>query len=237
VQRSYGRTPDQLRPVSIERGFTKHAAGSVLVSFGDTRVLCTATIESRVPGWLRESGQGWVTAEYAMLPGSTHTRTNREQNNKGRALEIGRLIGRSLRAVTDLKAMGECQITVDCDVLQADGGTRTAAITGGYVALHDAFSQSVSRGFLKSVPLLSPCAAVSVGLREGVALLDLDYDEDFQADVDMNIVMNGESQIIEVQGCAEGTPFPRSVLDNMMDLAEKGIGELIAKQREALGLA
>ena len=236
MKRSYDRTPDQLRPVSIERGFTKHAAGSVLVSFGDTRVLCTATIESRVPGWLKESGQGWVTAEYAMLPGSTHTRTNREQNNKGRALEIGRLIGRSLRAVTDLKAMGECQITVDCDVLQADGGTRTAAITGGYVALHDALSQSVSRGFLKSVPLLSPCAAISVGLREGVALLDLDYDEDFQADVDMNIVMNGESQIIEVQGCAEGTPFPRSVLDTMMDLAEKGIGELIAKQREALGL-
>jgi ribonuclease PH len=236
VKRSYDRTPDQLRPVSIERGFTKHAAGSVLVSFGDTRVLCTATIESRVPGWLKESGQGWVTAEYAMLPGSTHTRTNREQNNKGRALEIGRLIGRSLRAVTDLKAMGECQITVDCDVLQADGGTRTAAITGGYVALHDALSQSVSRGFLKSVPLLSPCAAISVGLREGVALLDLDYDEDFEADVDMNIVMNGESQIIEVQGCAEGTPFPRSVLDTMMDLAEKGIGELIAKQREALGL-
>ncbi len=236
MKRSYDRTPDQLRPVSIERGFTKHAAGSVLVSFGDTRVLCTATIESRVPGWLKESGQGWVTAEYAMLPGSTHTRTNREQNNKGRALEIGRLIGRSLRAVTDLKAMGECQITVDCDVLQADGGTRTAAITGGYVALHDALSQSVSRGFLKSVPLLSPCAAISVGLREGVALLDLDYDEDFEADVDMNIVMNGESQIIEVQGCAEGTPFPRSVLDTMMDLAEKGIGELIAKQREALGL-
>lgn len=231
-----GRSPEQLRPVTIERGFTKHAAGSVLISFGDTRVLCTATFEDRVPGWLRDSGKGWVTAEYAMLPSATHSRTNREQNNKGRALEISRLIGRSLRAVTNLKAMGECSITVDCDVIQADGGTRTAAITGGYVALYDAFQSSINRGFLKSIPLLSPCAAISVGLRGDEALLDLNYEEDSTADVDMNIVMDGEQRIIEIQGCAEGTPFGRPVLDRMMDLAQDGITQLVAIQKQALGI-
>lgn len=232
-----GRTPGELRPVTVERGFTKHSAGSVLISFGDTRVLCTATIEERVPGWLKDSGKGWVTAEYAMLPGSTNTRTSREQNNKGRALEISRLIGRSLRAVTDLRAMGECSITVDCDVLQADGGTRTAAITGGYIALHDALQSSVDKGFLKKLPLLAPCAAVSVGLRGDEALLDLNYEEDSSADVDMNVIMDGACRIIEIQGCAEGTPFARPVLDRMMDLAESGIRELLAIQQKALGLA
>ncbi len=234
--RNDGRLPTQLRPVTLERGFTKHAAGSVLVSFGDTRVLCTATIEERVPGWLRDSGKGWVTAEYAMLPSATHSRTNRDQNNKGRALEISRLIGRSLRAITDLKAMGECSITVDCDVIQADGGTRTAAITGGYVALYDAFQSSINRGFLKSIPLLSPCAAISVGLRGDDALLDLNYEEDSTADVDMNVVMDGEQRIIEIQGCAEGTPFARPVLDRMMDLAQDGIAQLVSIQKQALGL-
>jgi ribonuclease PH len=236
MNRPDGRTQEQLRPVSIQRGFTKHAAGSVLVSFGDTRVLCTATIEDRVPGWMKDSGQGWVTAEYAMLPGSTNTRTSRDQNTKGRALEIGRLIGRSLRAVADLRAMGQCMITVDCDVLQADGGTRTAAITGGFVALHDALQLSVKRGFLKQVPLLSHCAAVSVGLCNGATVLDLNYDEDSTADVDMNVVMNGAGEIIEIQGCAEGTPFGRPVLDEMMNLAEKGIQQLVTLQKEALGL-
>jgi ribonuclease PH len=231
-----GRAPDELRPVRIERGFTKHAAGSVLVSFGDTRVLCNASLEGRVPAWLKDSGQGWVTAEYAMLPASTHTRTSRDQNNKGRALEIGRLIGRSLRAVTDLKALGECQITIDCDVIQADGGTRTAAITGGFVALYDALQSSVNKGWLKQVPILSPCAAVSVGLRQGEPLLDLNYEEDSRADVDMNVVMNGEGEIIEIQGAAEGRPFQRAVLDSLMDLAQKGARELVQIQREVLGI-
>lgn len=230
-----GRERNALRTVTLERNFTKHAAGSVLVSFGDTRVLCTATMDDRPPAWLKD-GQGWVTAEYAMLPSATHTRTSRDQNNKGRAMEISRLIGRSLRAVTDLRAIGPCQITIDCDVLQADGGTRTAAITGGFVALYDALQASVNRGFLKSVPL-QPCAAVSVGVLGGAAILDLNYEEDSQAEVDMNVVMTGAGEFIEVQGSAEGRTFPRAQLDEMLDLAAGGIQRLVAIQKEALGLA
>ncbi|MBI1318262.1 MAG: ribonuclease PH [Candidatus Hydrogenedens sp.] len=235
INRPDGRAQDALRAVSLERNFTKHAAGSVLVSFGDTRVLCTASMDDRLPGWLKDSGQGWVTAEYAMLPSATHTRTSREQNNKGRAMEISRLIGRSLRAVTDLKAIGPCQITIDCDVLQADGGTRTAAITGGFVALYDALQSSVNKGFLKRVPL-QPCAAVSVGIFDGAPILDLNYDEDSRAEVDMNVVMTGAGEFIEVQGSAEGRTFPRAGLDEMLDLATYGIQQLVAIQKEALGL-
>lgn len=230
------RIPDQLRPVAIQRGFTRFAPGSVLVSFGETRVLCTATFEERVPPWLKESGKGWVTAEYAMLPGSSKDRTNRENYKKGRSQEISRLIGRSLRAVTDLKALGPCMITLDCDVLQADGGTRTAAVTGAYVALHDALQGSLDKGFLAAMPLLSPCAAVSVGIVDGAPLLDLCYEEDVRADVDMNVVMNGRGEYIEVQGSAEGGTFRRNAMDEMLDFAEKGIRELIAAQQEALSL-
>jgi ribonuclease PH len=230
------RSADQLRPVTLERGYTRFAAGSVLVSFGETRVLCTASFEDRVPGWLKDSGKGWVTAEYAMLPGSGTERTSRENFRKGRSQEISRLIGRSLRAVTDLKALGPCMITLDCDVIQADGGTRTAAITGAYVALYDALRQSVEKGFLKEVPLVAPCAAVSVGVVDGVPLLDLCYHEDARAEVDMNVVMNGGGEYIEVQGSAEGKTFSRAAMNEMLNLAEKGVGELIALQQEALGL-
>ncbi len=220
--------------MTIERGFTKHAAGSVLVSFGDTRVICTAMFEDRVPAWLKGSGKGWVTAEYAMLPGATATRGSRDSNTKGRAQEISRLIGRSLRAVTDLPAMGECLVTIDCDVIQADGGTRTAAITGAWVALHDAFQTSVRRGLLKVPPLRGECAAASVGLVDGELLLDLDYLEDVRAQVDMNVVMDGRGRLIEVQGCAEGEPFPRATLDDLIALAETGIQHLTQLQRESV---
>lgn len=230
------RTPDQLRPVTIERDFTRFAPGAVLVGFGDTRVLCTATFEERVPGWLKDSGKGWVTAEYAMLPGSSNERTSRENYKKGRSQEISRLIGRSLRAVTDLKALGPCMITLDCDVLQADGGTRTAAITGAYVALHDALRKSVDKGFLGAVPLRTPCAAVSVGMVDGAPLLDLCYYEDARAEVDMNVVMDGENRYIEVQGSAEGQTFARAEMDAMLNLAEEGIRALIQRQQEALGI-
>lgn len=226
---------DELRPVTIERGFTKHAEGSVLISFGDTRVLCTASVEDRVPPWLRERGSGWVTAEYAMLPRATHDRTNRNSSTKGRAQEISRLIGRSLRAVVDLDALGVRQITLDCDVLQADGGTRTAAITGAFVALEDAISGLVSSGALEESPLLGQCAAVSVGIVNGETILDLCYEEDFAADVDMNIVMKDDGGFIEIQGSAEGSPFPRPSADAMISLAEKGICDLFAHQRAALG--
>ena len=228
------RASDELRPVSFERKYTKHAAGSVLVTFGDTKVICTASFEDRVPPWLRDSGKGWVTAEYAMLPGATHTRNSRDSARKGRALEISRLIGRSLRAVVDLSAMGPCQITLDCDVLQADGGTRTAAITGAYVALYDAFETSVKAGNLSTIPLTKACAAISVGIVDDTPLLDLDYSEDVAAEVDMNIVMTDQSDYIEIQGCAESKPFSHSRMLEMLGLAEKGIQRLITLQREAL---
>jgi len=230
------RKSDELRPVTIERNIIRHAAGSVMVSFGGTRVLCAASYEAKVPGWLRGSGKGWVTAEYAMLPASTHTRSSRDASKKGRALEISRLIGRSLRAVTDLAAIGECQITLDCDVIQADGGTRTAAITGAYVALHDALGWAVAQGNIPAVPLRSHCAAVSVGIVGGKTLLDLNYEEDVSAAVDMNVVMNGEGRFIEVQATGEEQTYTREELDELVDLASRGIGELIGKQKEALGL-
>lgn len=229
-----GRAAGELRPVTIERGFTKHPEGSVLVTFGDTRVLCTASVEDNVPPWLRESGSGWVTAEYAMLPRSTHDRINRNASTKGRAQEISRLIGRSLRAVVDLNALGVRQIVLDCDVLQADGGTRTAAITGAYVALEDAIAGLIASGALTKSPILGQCAAVSVGIFEDETILDLCYEEDSAADVDMNIVMQDDGGFIELQGSAEGSPFPRTAADAMITLAEKGIRELFSIQRAAL---
>jgi len=237
--RPSGRAPDQLRPLTIVRGFTMHAEGSVLVSFGNTRVLCTASIEEIVPGFLKGKGQGWVTAEYGMLPRSTHTRTAREAakgKQSGRTQEIQRLIGRSLRAVTDLGALGERQITLDCDVLQADGGTRCASITGACVALHDACNRLVAQGKLAANPVKDFVAAVSVGLFEGVSVLDLDYDEDSACDTDMNVVMTGSGGFVEVQGTAEGDPFTQAQMDALLVLAQRGIRELIAKQKAALGL-
>jgi ribonuclease PH len=231
-----GRAADALRPIHIERGYTKHAPGSVLVSFGDTKVICTATFEEQLPAWRKDSGKGWVTAEYAMLPGSSAQRVKREAQQRGRAQEIGRLIGRSLRAVTDFDALGKCLVTIDCDVIQADGGTRTAAITGAYVALHDALGKSVERGFIKAIPLVAQCAAVSVGMVDGVPMLDLNYGEDSTAHVDMNIVMDGGGRYIEVQGAAEGRTFSRAELDAMLSLSEKGVRELLAIQRKVLDL-
>jgi ribonuclease PH len=230
------RSTDALRPISIERNYTKFAAGSVLVAFGDTKVICTASIEDKVPPFLRDTGKGWVTAEYAMLPGSTLDRTNRENSKKGRAQEISRLIGRSLRAVVDLAALGECQITVDCDVLQADGGTRTAAITGAYVALYDALQGVVTKGMIPKLPIHTSCAAVSVGIVDGIALLDLCYLEDVRAEVDMNIVMNGAGDFIEVQGSAEGQAFSMEQLQQLLASGQKGVRELIKLQQEALGI-
>ena len=230
-----GREPDELRPVAFTRDFTEMAAGSVLVEFGRTRVLCTASVEERVPPWLRGKGKGWVTAEYSMLPGSTPERANREAakgKQSGRTQEIQRLIGRSLRAVTDLRVLGEAQITVDCDVLQADGGTRTASICGGYVALHDACSRLVAAGTLAAHPLTDQCAAISVGVVDALGYLDLEYTEDVRAEVDMNIVMTGAGKFIEVQGTAEGQPFSRTELDHLLMLAEGGITEIFALQRE-----
>ncbi len=231
-----GRENDALRSVTIERGFTKQTPGSVLVSFGETKVICTASFADRVPGWLRDQKRGWVTAEYAMLPGSSKERVPREASRKGRAQEISRLIGRSLRSITDLKAMGECMITLDCDVIQADGGTRTAAITGAYVALHDAFTTSVNAGYLGAHPLKGQCAAISVGLVDGVPMLDLCYEEDVRAGVDMNVVMDSAGRFIEVQGSAEGDPFPRELLNEQLELAAKGNQELVALQQEILGI-
>ena len=238
--RPSGRTPDQLRPVRLQRHFTRHAEGSVLVEFGDTRVLCTASVEEKVPPFLKGKGQGWVTAEYGMLPRSTHTRSDREAargRQSGRTQEIQRLIGRSLRAVTDLGALGERTIQIDCDVIQADGGTRTAAVTGAFVALHDALTWLTAQGRLRAAPLTDFVAAVSVGVSAGVAVLDLDYAEDSACDTDMNVVMTGAGGLVEVQGTAEGTPFSRAQLDHLLDLAAAGIGRLVALQREALGLA
>ncbi len=231
-----GRRADELRPVRIERGFTEYAEGSVLVSFGRTRVLCTASVEESVPPFLKGTGQGWVTAEYGMLPRATHTRTPREAakgKQGGRTLEIQRLIGRSLRAVVDLAALGERQVVLDCDVLQADGGTRTAAITGAWVALADACEALVARGVLSASPVRDQVAAVSVGLVGGEALLDLDYAEDSTCDTDMNVVMTGAGGFVELQGTAEHGAFDRGALEALLALAEKGIGELLAAQRES----
>ena len=238
VVRPSGRLADQLRPVSITRGYTRHAEGSVLVSFGDTRVLCTASVENRVPGFLRGKGEGWVTAEYGMLPRATNERTNREAasgKQGGRTLEIQRLIGRSLRACIDRKALGERTITLDCDVLQADGGTRTAAITGAYVALCDAIALLRKRGELAKDPVLGAIAAVSVGIYRGMPVLDLDYAEDSGCGTDMNVVMTGSGHFVEVQGTAEGAPFTREQMTRLLDLAAGGIAELVALQRSALG--
>jgi ribonuclease PH len=242
--RTGGRAHDALRAVSLERGYTKHAEGSVLVAFGATRVLCTASVDEKVPPHKRGSGEGWVTAEYGMLPRSTHTRTDREAargKQSGRTQEIQRLIGRSLRAVFDLAALGERTIQLDCDVLQADGGTRTAAITGAFVAAHDAVSWLVAQGRIDGAadrsPIRDHVAAVSVGLLGGAALLDLDYAEDSTCDTDMNIVMTGRGGFVEIQGTAEGEPFGRAEMDRLLALAERGIGELVAAQRRALGLA
>ena len=235
--RKDGREPDELRPVLFVRDFTESAMGSVLVDFGRTRVLCTASLEERVPPWLRGTGRGWVTAEYSMLPGSTVERSDREAargRQSGRTQEIQRLIGRSLRAVTDLEMIAELQITVDCDVLQADGGTRTAAICGGYVALHDAFSRMVAGGKIPAHPMTDACAAISVGVVDALAHLDLDYSEDVRAEVDMNVVMTGAGRFVEVQGTAEGNPFSRSELDELLALAEKGITEIFEIQRATL---
>ncbi|MAS10066.1 ribonuclease PH [Endozoicomonas sp. G2_2] len=234
--RPSGRAADQLRDVRFERNFTKHAAGSVLVSFGDTRVICTASVEERVPPWLRGQNTGWLTAEYGMLPGSTGSRNGREAargKQGGRTVEIQRLIGRSLRAVVDMNALGSRTVTVDCDVIQADGGTRTASITGGYIALVDAMDTLVKAGKLKSNPIHGQIAAVSVGIYDGTPVLDLDYAEDSQAETDMNVVMNEAGGFVEIQGTAEGHAFARSELDALLGHAEKGVGELIALQRAA----
>ncbi|HOV96803.1 MAG TPA: ribonuclease PH [Thermomonas sp.] len=235
--RPSGRTADQLRPVAITRSFTRHAEGSVLVSFGDTRVLCTASVENRVPGFLRGKGEGWVTAEYGMLPRATHTRSDREAargKQGGRTLEIQRLIGRSLRACVDRNLLGERTITLDCDVLQADGGTRTAAITGAYVALVDAVNLLMARGEIKRNPIFGAVAAVSAGIYRGVPVLDLDYAEDSDCDTDMNVVMNDGGGFIELQGTAEGHAFRRDELDALLALAEAGCRELFAAQQAAL---
>ena len=231
------RLSSQLRDVRIVRHFTRHAEGSVLIAMGDTRVLCTASVEESVPSFLRGRGSGWVTAEYGMLPRSTYTRTAREAakgKQSGRTQEIQRLIGRSLRAVTDLTALGERQITLDCDVLQADGGTRCASITGAWVALHDACAGLVARGKLTANPLRDHVAAVSVGIVDGEAVLDLDYPEDSACDTDMNVVMTGAGGIVEIQGTAEGEPFTRDQMGRLVDLAEAGIRQLIAAQTSAL---
>ncbi|MFZ9993146.1 MAG: ribonuclease PH [Steroidobacteraceae bacterium] len=236
-QRPSGRRADELRPVKFVRGFTRHAEGSVLVEFGHTRVLCTASIEDGVPGFLRGKGQGWITAEYGMLPRSTHTRSSREAargKQTGRTQEIQRLIGRSLRAIVNLQALGERTVTLDCDVLQADGGTRTASITGAYVALHDAVACLMSRGAITTSPLHGQVAAISVGICAGTPVLDLDYDEDSQAETDMNVVMRDGGAFIEVQGTAEGHAFRRDELDQLLDLAAAGIGQLHLLQSSAL---
>ena len=237
--RPSGRAPDALRPVSLEPGVAKYAEGSCLARFGDTHVLCTATVEERVPPWMRNSGKGWVTAEYGMLPRSTHTRTDREAargRQSGRTQEIQRLIGRSLRAVTDLVALGERQIRIDCDVLQADGGTRTAAITGSYVALYQALAKFVTAGLMPAVPLNDSVAAISCGVCEGAAVLDLDYAEDSQAQTDANFVLTGAGGIVEIQATAEGAPFDDASFAAMLALARAGIAELMARQRAVLGL-
>jgi ribonuclease PH len=232
-----GREPDDLRPVELVRDYTVMAAGSALIRMGRTVVLCTASVAEDVPRWMRNTGRGWVTAEYSMLPGASAERIDREAakgKQSGRTQEIQRLIGRSLRAITDLKAMGEAQITVDCDVLQADGGTRTASICGAYVALHDACTRLVQAGRMKAHPLTEACAAVSVGVVDAVPMLDLAYSEDSRAEVDMNVVMTSSGRFVEVQGTAEGAPFSRSELDELLSLAEHGIASLLETQATLL---
>ena len=242
--RSNNRTAQQLRPITITRHFTKHAEGAVLIAMGDTKVLCTASVEERVPPHKKGSGEGWVTAEYGMLPRSTHTRSDREAargKQTGRTQEIQRLIGRSLRAVVDLKKLGERQITLDCDVLQADGGTRCAAITGAFVALHDAIDGLLKKGVLTESPIIDFVGAISVGISANAgqhqAILDLDYIEDSSCETDMNVVMTGTGAFIEIQGTAEGTPFSRADMDILMGLAENGVRELVMAQKKALALA
>jgi ribonuclease PH len=240
MMRPSKRSADQMRPVRIQRNYTRHAEGSVLIEFGDTRVLCTASVEEKVPGFLKGRGQGWVTAEYGMLPRATNTRTDREAargKQSGRTQEIQRLIGRSLRAVTDLQNLGERTIQIDCDVIQADGGTRTAGITGAFVALHDAVTLLMQRGLIAESPVRDFVAAVSVGMVEGTPVLDLDYPEDSTCDTDMNVVMTGSGGFVEVQGTAEGAPFSQAQMDALVVLAQAGIRELIAKQKEALGIS
>ncbi|MFY9511301.1 MAG: ribonuclease PH [Rubrivivax sp.] len=239
-QRSAGRAANALRPVTLTRHYTRHAEGSVLVAFGDTKVLCTASVEDRVPPHKRGSGEGWVTAEYGMLPRATHTRSDREAakgKQSGRTQEIQRLIGRSLRSVFDLKALGERTISLDCDVLQADGGTRTAAITGAYVAAHDAVSWLLAQGKIAARPLRDAVAAISVGIVDGTPLLDLEYVEDSACDTDMNVVMTGSGGFVEVQGTAEGVVFSRAEMDQLLALADKGIRELVGLQKTALASA
>lgn len=236
--RHSGRTPDQMRSITMEPGFTMHAEGSCLVSFGDTRVLCTASVEERVPPFLRGKGEGWVTAEYGMLPRSTHTRSNREAakgKQSGRTQEIQRLIGRSLRAVVDLKALGERQITIDCDVLQADGGTRTASISGAWVALRIAIDKLMASGALTSDPLLGQVAAISCGIHQGTPVLDLDYIEDSAAEADANFVLTGDGKLVEVQATAEGATFDEEELLRLLRLARIGCGQIFAAQRAAAG--
>ena len=240
TDRASGREPDELRPITFTRDYTEMAAGSVLVEFGRTRVLCTASIEDRIPPWLRGKGKGWVTAEYSMLPGSSPERVDREAakgRQSGRTQEIQRLIGRSLRAVTDLVAVGENQIVVDCDVLQADGGTRTASICGGWIALHDACSRLLQRNLITRHPVREACAAISVGVVGGVPMLDLEYTEDVRAEVDMNVVMTASSRFVEVQGTAEGMAFSRDELSALLELAEAGIAEIIEAQEQMVAIA
>ena len=236
--RPSGRRPDELREVRITRRYTRHAEGSALIEFGDTRVICTASVLEQQPPHLKGLAQGWITAEYGMLPRSTNTRTDREAargRQSGRTQEIQRLIGRALRSVTDLRKIGERTIHLDCDVIQADGGTRTAAITGAFVALRDAVEGMLGRQLIPASPILDHVAAVSVGIYQGVAALDLDYAEDSACDTDMNVVMTGSGGLVEVQGTAEGAPFSRREMDAMLELAEKGIRELVAAQKAALG--
>lgn len=228
------RANDQTRPIRLELGYTDATPGSVLISMGGTRVLCTASVDNDVPRWMRDSGKGWVTAEYGMLPGSSPQRVHRDHISGGRAKEISRLIGRSLRAAVNPQGMAELMVRVDCDVIQADGGTRTAAITGGWIALHQALSHAVELGWINELPIVDEIAAISVGLVDGLPRLDLDYELDVNAEVDMNVVMSGRGLFIEVQGTAEKAPFTRDELDQMLDLASKGISELHALQREAV---
>ncbi|MFJ2993634.1 ribonuclease PH [Pandoraea sp. NPDC087047] len=239
ITRPDGRAQDALRPVRITRQYTRHAEGSVLIECGETKVICTASVEEKVPGFLRDSGQGWLTAEYGMLPRATHTRSDREAargKQSGRTQEIQRLIGRSLRAVFDLEALGQRTIQIDCDVIQADGGTRCASITGAFVAAHDAVSKLIAEGKLAASPIRAHVAAVSVGLYQGQPVLDLNYAEDSACDTDMNVIMTSEGGFVEIQGTAEGAPFTRAQSNVLLDLADAGIRQLIDAQKRALGV-